>query len=283
MKVKAAGMFSLVEQQAVEKLIKAGVLEKKQDCPSCGDMGIRPRNTDTFRCRACGAAWSLRRGSVLEGTSVPYRTFVRAIRLFATDAPPEKAALSLHQDRETVLDIYARIRKTLNGTGGDHGVPMDQEIPARVEIEGREKGTVLFGIRSDNGGFRIERLVTADTGRLIRIPIPEMVKGNILFINAPGMQYQGFFLYEQDRNGHELIKVPARDEHTWSPLGELWRFIRPVWMRHPDIGRNEIPDFLQDLAFRYNNRNQDLETLILQRLAAGRDQGRSGVDTADNH
>jgi hypothetical protein len=110
-----------------------------------------------------------------------------------------------------------------------------------------------------------------------------MVKGNVMFINAPGMQYQGFFLYEQDRNGHELIKVPARDEHTWSPLGELWHFSRMVWMRHLGMERKEIPAFLQDLAFRYNNRHQDLETVILQRLAAGRDQGRYAADTANNH
>jgi transposase-like protein len=283
MKSKAAGTFSLIERQAVEKLLKAGVLEKKQDCMACGDMGIRPRNTDTFRCRACGAAWSLRRGSVLEGTTIPYHAFVRAIRLFATDTPLEKAALSLHQDHDTVRDMYARIRQALNGTGGDPRAPADKGIPARAEREGGGKGTVIFGIRSDNGGFRIERLATADPSRLIRQTIPEMVKGNVMFINAPGMQYQGFFLYEQDRNGHELIKVPARDEHTWSPLGELWHFSRMVWMRHLGMERKEIPAFLQDLAFRYNNRHQDLETVILQRLAAGRDQGRYAADTANNH
>ena len=226
MKTEGTVRFSLVEQQAAEKLLKSGVLEKKQDCPACGDLGIRPRAEDTFRCRACSAEWSLRRGSVLDGTAVPYRTFVRAIRLFATDVPPGKAALRLHQNTETVLDMYARIRQSLNGTGGDHSTPADPKIPDGAEREGRGKGTVIFGIRSDNGGFRIERLTTADTSRFIRQAIPEMVKGNVLFINTPGMQYQGFFLYEQDRNGHELIKVPARDEHTWSPLGDLWNFAR---------------------------------------------------------
>jgi len=274
MKTEGTVSFSPVEQQAAEKLLKSGVLEKKQDCPACGDLGIRPRAEDTFRCRTCSAAWNLRRGSVLDGTTVPYRTFVRAIRLFATDVPPGKAALRLHQNTETVLEMYARIRQAMNGTGGDHSTPADPKIPAGAEREGRGKGTVIFGIRSDNGGFRIERLATADTSRLIRQAIPEMVKGNVLFINTPGMQYQGFFLYEEDRNGHELIKVPARDEHTWSPLGEFWDFARPVWMRHQGIGRQEIPVFLQDLAFRYNNRHQDLETVILQRLAAARDQGR---------
>ena len=109
-----------IDEDAVkEYLISAGILRVPSDCPACGSTGIRQIRRNQYRCRDCRHEWGVRKGSILEGLRISFRTFITVVRLFADDVPANEAAHRLGLAYNTVSEIYQRII--------EHGVSQDQE------------------------------------------------------------------------------------------------------------------------------------------------------------
>jgi len=163
------------------------------------------------------------------------------------------------------------------GTGrsgtGDATDPPAGIAPLRngTSVAGRhsdtEKKQVVFGIRLAEGTVTIAPVLCPDPGIITALPIPTMQRGNILFIDAYGKTYQGFITYLPDRHGKDIVRIRARDGLPWSPLGEFWNFASRSWTSHKGLLREQIPAFVQELAFRYNNRGTDLFPVLLERIA----------------
>jgi len=291
------------EDAARDYLVSAGVLRSPFCCPACGSTTIRNIRRNQCRCRDCRHEWSLRNDTILEGQRISFRTFLSIARYFADDLPANEAARRIGISYNTVYDVYQRIRDSIlipafpgtgviderrkkkpDCTGSPVGMdrsgtlfatdPAAVTTPAHTKTGSTgirangEKKQVVFGIRITGGNVAIAPVLCPDPGIITALPIPAMQRGNILFLDAYGKTYQGFITYLPDRNGRDIVRIRARDGLPWSPLGEFWDFAGKTWMSHRGLDREQIPVFVQELAFRYNHRHEDILPLVLAMIAA---------------
>jgi Transposase and inactivated derivatives len=261
----------LNENDAKKYLLKTGILPTHRKCPRCGSTAVRPAPRNTFRCRDCGHTWGIKEGSILKGSPVSLRVFVHIVHLFSEDIPANEAAHRIGISSSTVTRIYSRIRMAvLENPPSCTGAAAGPAKPAGTSSRPPGNRHVVFGIRSTNGTTAIEPVTPGRADMIAGLPVPKMIEGNILFIDAYGEKYRGFIAYIPDRRGQETVIVRSHDSGAWSPLRDFWDFAEKTWARHRDMDRQEIPVFVQELAFRYNNRHADLFQTVLRHITAAR-------------
>ncbi len=265
------------EERAKRLLIENGVIRARQFCPSCGSGTTGLIRREKFRCRDCGREWGLRKGSILDRTRISYQTFISLVQFFADDVPAYDAAGRLSIAYNTANEMYARIgtvvtgnHRSAPGPAVNRGLPEVQPaVPRTNETAGEvpvKRSPVVFGIRSSGNTVTIEKLDNPESAVIPSLPVPSMQRGNILFIDAYGRKYQGFIVYEPDRHGEEVIRIRSHNGFPWSPLAGFWTYAGAAWKRHRGVNSERIPAFLQELAFRFNNRNRDLFPLVLEMI-----------------
>ncbi len=257
------------ESGAKEYLIRAGILRAVQPCTLCGSTRIARISRGRSRCSDCGFTWGLRRGSIIESTHITYLQFIRLIRMFADDIPPDEAIAQLHMERAMVNRMYRRIRLAIIDApvGPDDmgtnsvvwGIP-HQHTASRAD-------PVVFGIRIHSETIEIERFTPPVPDLIIQMEIPWSIRNNILFLDVCEKQYHGLIAYYPDRSNQETVVMKLKNRGTWPPLTVFWWFAQTCWSRHRYLERTQIPDFVQELAFRYNHRHMDMFHAILGKIS----------------
>ena len=268
------------EEEARLFLLQEGVLKTWDSCPWCGGQNVGMIRRSKYRCRNCGREWGMRKGSILEGTRISFRTFVNTVQFYADDIPVNDAARRLGTAYNTTYDTYTRIRRAV--------IEKDKKDSMAATIPPDAQRTIVFGIRIAEGIVSIEPVDNPGPELITTLPVPTMQRGNILFIDAYGKKYQGFITYFPDRRGQELVRIRSADGFPWSPLAEFWAFAGKSWMAHRGIARDRIPVFLTELVQRYNTREADRFLEIVKKIAAcrfpsGASPVSGGRETAREH
>ena len=90
------------------------------DCPVCGSLNVQSHcrhKTMPYRCRerACGKKFSVRTGTIMEGSNLGYQTWAVVIHLLTTSLKGV-SSMKLHRDlgvtRKTAWYLAHRIRRT---------------------------------------------------------------------------------------------------------------------------------------------------------------------------
>lgn len=260
---KLPGTFVPTDENAAQAFLKtAGILRSFSACPWCGGRDIRNIRREKFRCPKCRYEWGWRKGSILEGTRISCRTFVNTVRLYADDVPVNDAAHRLGIAYNTTYDMYARIRNAI------HPDAAKTIKSTNDTVNPDPKQPVIYGIRLEGDKIVMETVKTPDPALIASLPLPTMLRGNLIFIDAYGKKYQGFITYAPDRHGQDWIHIRSPHGFPWSPLAEFWSFVGKSWMSHRGISRDRIPVFLHELVQRYNNRDTDRFSDVMQRIAA---------------
>ena len=267
--------FGLIrnETEAKKFLITTGLLLSKQTCHICGSTRIASAGRGRNRCCDCGFIWGLRRGSIIEGTSLTYVQFIRTLRYFADSVPPAEAAGFINNDSAVIERMYRRIRLTLLNA------PIAE--PAGTEKrQGVDEGPVpglqaadpaIFGIRVKHVIVTISPVIPEAPDIYIELEIPRIIRGNILFIDSCERHNHGLIVYLPDRTNQETQVYHPKNRSSWPPLTVFWRYAQTLWSRNRYMDRAQIPEFVQELAFRYNHRNADMFHVIVQELSSRHD------------
>jgi hypothetical protein len=253
------------EDAARDCLIRAGILRIPSRCTVCGSSRIQLVRRNQLHCRHCRHERSLRKGSILEGLRISFCTFLILARFFADNVSAHSASVRLGLAYNTVSGVYHRMRTVIQTTEELRERPAGGTMPVQAPGNGTEQ--VVFGIRLVDGRIVITRVTRPDPEIISALPIPFMQRGNILFIDAFGKTYHGFITYHSNRNCREIVRIRARHGMPWSLLAEFWEVAGRIWASHKGLDRDQIPVFVQELAFRYNNRGSDLFVLLLERIA----------------
>ena len=78
------------------------------ECPSCGSDNIQEKTTHPemhHRCRSCRKFFSVRTGTIMQGSNLGYQTWALAIYLLTTSLKGV-SSMKLHRD----LEHYTKIR-----------------------------------------------------------------------------------------------------------------------------------------------------------------------------
>lgn len=272
------------ETRARDLLLEEGVLVIHTDCPLCGARPVRPIRREKYWCSRCRHEWGLRKGSILEGTRIPYSVFISILHQYAEDLPANSAAIRLGIAYNTVYEIYRRIGSLLiyntwTSVPSDTGPGRSATTCPARQGPGKRKSDRfphLYGIRLSGDLIQLDTVQRYDPQMILSIPVPKVRRGNLLFIDRFGRRYAGFIAFIPDgtQDGAELTML--RDDLPWSPLAGFWVFAGRKWTNHKGITRERFPEFAHELAFRYNHRSSDLFAAILVRIARAQPVRTSG-------
>lgn len=143
-------------------------------CSGCGKSRVwamRERGIVRYRCKDCGLHFSLRTGTLLEGSRLPLTKWVLAIGLLRVGLSSRALARELSVSRQSAWEVLHRLRDALQND------VLARKLRGRIEVDetyvgGRYKGkrgrgaahkTVVLGLKVRKGrvrrlGFRHRRV-----------------------------------------------------------------------------------------------------------------------------
>ena len=111
-------------------------------CPSCGSLNVQERETrkpQPYRCRDCRKDFSVKLGTLMEGSKLGFQTWAMAIYLMMTGLKGT-SSMKLHRDlgvtQKTAWHLAHRIRETWSDPESPFAGPVEVD---ETHIGGKEK------------------------------------------------------------------------------------------------------------------------------------------------
>ena len=126
----------------------------KPHCSHCGATTVAPsaKKTMPYRCRACGKHFSVKTGSVMQGSNLGYQTWAQAIYLLTTNlkgVSSTRLANELEITQKSAWHLAHRIRKAMQEPAEPMVGPVEVD---EMYVGGKEKNKHKSRRRSQRGG-----------------------------------------------------------------------------------------------------------------------------------
>jgi len=224
-------------------------------CPRCGSAAVwamREHGTVRYRCKECRAHFSLRTGTLLEGSRLPLTKWVLAIGLFRIGVSARALARELAVSRQSAWELLHRLRDALKRD------VLARKLRGRVEVDetyvgGRHKGqrgrgaahkTIVVGLKVRGGRVRSLVVPSVRTPDLHAILKAQVAKGARLYTDE-------FKSYRRLRSlgfRHRRVKHSQRfvrgQSHTQGIEGH-WGHVKPnLVARHRSVSPRHLQRYL---------------------------------------
>jgi transposase len=183
--------YTISEERSEEYLQAQGILERFDQCPYCENTRIGRVRRGKYKCYGCREEWGPRRGSILEGLSVPLVRVLIVIKLFELDTSVREAAHQLDLSYNTVCDLFCLFRQSIVRTDRDTSFTLSGEIEMDESyFGGRGKGNrgrgaagkiPVFGILERGGKVRIEVVHNVTGETLLTMAIKKVKRGSLIY------------------------------------------------------------------------------------------------------
>ena len=129
--VEAVRKFS--DEESVEKMFVETRWPNGVACPKCGSLNIQERTTrkpQPYRCRDCRKDFSVKTGTVMQGSNLPLSKWALAIYLMSTSLKGV-SSMKLHRDlgitQKSAWHLTHRIRKAWESNGSLFSGPIEAD------------------------------------------------------------------------------------------------------------------------------------------------------------
>ena len=222
MKIKANNLLELFEQFPTEQACIDHLCKLRwpdgRTCPYCGHEKTYNRNDDRFICGGCNRSFSVRVGTIFEGSKLPLQKWFIAIWLLMSNRKGISScalARQLGVRQKTAWSMLHRIRFAL------YKADDEEMIDGLVEVDeayfgGREKNkhfdkrlfnrwkegkTAAMGLRNRDGKVRLRHIGIANGTRMMAFIRDNVKEGAVLFTD----QHDGYN-DAGDRYEHKTIR-----------------------------------------------------------------------------
>lgn len=253
-------------------------------CPHCGTLGecyqMRDRKTGErnarylWRCRACSKQYTVRVGSILEDSAIPFRIWALAFWLACSS---KKGVSALQVKRLTGLSYKSalfmmhRIRYAMSDTPTSATpltgtVEVDETYvggkprnPDRRNIGRKDNKACVVGMVERGGELRPVH-VTPEADGGVRGALLRHVDQSARIITDESYLYRK--VGKRFKGGHESVMHSLReyargDVHTNTIEGFFSLLKRGVYGTFHSISKKHLHRYLSEFQFRYNTRKAD--------------------------
>lgn len=272
------------DEEEARKWIEALRWPDGPHCPDCGTFNvqsdIKGHKTMTHRCRDCAGKpfFSLRKGTIMESSKLPYRAWAVGIYLFTTNLKGI-SSMKLHRElgigQKAAWFMLQRLRKA-----ADEGAPLfsgpaevdetyvgglrkNMRKSKREKLEGRGPvgKAAVVGIKDRKTKRVAAKAVRNTDGETLRGFVREHVEAGAAVYSDDAGAYGGLTEYERDTVKHsvgEYVKyLKDVDVHT-NGIESLWSMFKRGYIgTYHKMSPKHLDRYVAEFTHRQNVREDD--------------------------
>ena len=270
------------DDDAAREWFEAQVWPDGPYCPHCGSVNVQAgirHKTMTHRCRDCPnrPMFSLRTGTVMQGSNLGYQTWAIAIYLVTTGLKGT-SSMKLHRDLEitqkTAWFLAHRLRKSFEESGGKFSGPVEvdeshfggkrknmhakrrMELRQRYGKAGSGAHTMVAGARDRDTNRIRARIVEGATRATLRDFVDEVATPDATLYTDEWRAYRGM------REDHEAVNHSVgeyvREQASINGLESFWALMKRGYQgSYHKMSPKHLDRYVTEFAGRHNDRNAD--------------------------
>ena len=270
-------LFELFPDDAVaEQWFQNERWPRGSHCPRCGSVEVKDAKHPTmrFRCRGCDKHFSVKTGTVMEGSNLGYRTWAIAIYLLGTSlkgVSSTKLARDLGITQKTAWHLAHRIRKAMEQGGGlfDGPVEVDEmyvggkkknkhESQRRAERGDPSEKIAVVGVKDRATGHVRAEVIGQAHGPVLRDFVRRhTVPGTALYSDGHGAYTLLNGEFQHKAVQHSVGTYVIEQTHT-NGIESFWSmFRRGYYGTYHQMSPKHLQRYVGEFAQRHNMRPLD--------------------------
>lgn len=253
----------------------------KRACPRCRASKIYSLADERFRCSACKYTFHDLTGRWINAGGLSCREWLRIAKLFELDLTTHKMVSQLRLTYNTVYKAVTAIRFSLTAASFDAaqllGGVMGRDIGFvdgkinMAKAEEKMRQVPVFGIIEKNGWVFIDLLPNMHAEHILHFNLNFSLKlthmGKIVYTDRY-QRYDALICCGGDELRSRFVDAADRTAYVDSRRGSFWNFARTRLRRYNGVSSRRFPLYLKELEFRYNNRNEDIFPILIEKLCS---------------
>ena len=276
--LEVADMFS--DESSAEAWIVKQRWPDGPFCPVCGSFNVQAgisHRTMTHRCRDCPrrSMFTLKIGTVMEGSKLSYRVWAVAIYLFTTNLKGI-SSMKLHRElgigQKASWFLMHRLRTAFEGGASVFAGPVEVDETfvggrrsnmsnaRRKDLEGTGRGPVgkaaVVGAKDRATGQVAARVVEATDKPTLQGFVAEHTAPGASVYTDDASAYDGL-PFDHGTVKHSLLEYVKGDVHT-NGIESLWSMLKRAHKgTFHKLSPKHLDRYVQEFAGRHNIRNSD--------------------------
>ena len=259
------------EEHALEYLRAFCWSEGEVACPKCGDLKIYRIQSNRYRCQSCKYSFHDLSGRWLGLLNLPIAKVLWLIKLMELGTTALECSKQLELSYPTALKALRVVRLAIF-FGDSRGV----FAKCRVEVDeayfgGRKKGkrgrgvsgkVAVFGMKTRDGQARMEVIEDVSSVTLMESILRNVEKGSMVYSDKFKAYNELSSLgYTHKRIDHS--KYFANGHIHTNGIEGFWSYVKNGLAKYHGVSKKELPLYLKEQEFRFNNRGKDLFSLMV--------------------
>lgn len=244
-------------------------------CITCRSYKIYRIAGKKYRCKRCGYKFHDFSGRWLKKLNISFKKWLWIIKLFELEVSAMKIAQQVGLSYPTVLRAVTIIRIAIAADSKDAKDLFNGEIELDESyFGGRRKGkrgrgaynkVPVFGILERNGTVLVEVVKDVTAESLLSMTVKTVRRGSIVYTDK-FKSYNALMFC-----GYRHLKVDHGKRFSSGKvyingLEGFWSYAKERFMKFHGVSKEKFPLYLKEMEFRYNNRANDIFTLLVEKL-----------------